>query len=126
MTNGSDFSRYAKNKSGYIAGTSICVFVVGILVCFAGLVTTAACQKIYGEIYWNPPDLLMVMMDFGNGSSKARAGVFFLSLGFGLPVGSVSNNSARLLTRIVRLCSRILSAMPLQVFDLVLNGKAWR
>lgn len=86
MTNGSDFSRYAKNKSGYVAGTSLSIILTGILVCFAGLVTTAACQKIYGQIYWNPPDLLMVMMDFGNGSSKARAGVFFLSLGFGLPV----------------------------------------
>lgn len=32
----------------------------------------------------NPPDLLMVMMDSGNGSSAARAGVFFLSFGFAL------------------------------------------
>jgi NCS1 family nucleobase:cation symporter-1 len=69
-------------------------------------VTTSACQKIYGEIYWNrkfttlsesprlhiiaalivntAPDLLMVMMDNGQGSSKSRAGVFFLSAGFAL------------------------------------------
>ena len=30
------------------------------------------------------PDLLMIMMDSGKGSSKARAGVFFLSAGFAL------------------------------------------
>jgi NCS1 family nucleobase:cation symporter-1 len=30
------------------------------------------------------PDLLMVMMDNGQGSSKSRAGVFFLSAGFAL------------------------------------------
>jgi len=84
MTNGSDWSRYGKNKSGYLAGTFLCLFVTGTLVCLVGLVTTAACQKIYGQVYWNPPDLLMVMMDFGNGSAKSRAAVFFLALGFGL------------------------------------------
>lgn len=30
----------------------------------------------------NPPDLLLKMMDNGNGSSKSRAGVFFLAAGF--------------------------------------------
>jgi cytosine/uracil/thiamine/allantoin permease len=63
MTNSSDFSRYAKKKSDYIIGTVVVYWFVGVLVCFGGLVTTAACQKIYGQIYWNPPDLLMVMMD---------------------------------------------------------------
>ncbi|CAG8983930.1 hypothetical protein HYALB_00006897 [Hymenoscyphus albidus] len=82
MTNGSDFSRYAKNKRDYIIGTTSCFLVVGTLVCFVGLVTTAACQKIYGGIYWNPPDLLMLMMESGQGSSAARAGVFFLAFGF--------------------------------------------
>ncbi|KAK8026743.1 NCS1 nucleoside transporter family protein-like protein [Apiospora marii] len=57
-------------------------WITGVLVCFGGLVTTAACQKIYGQIWWNPPDLLMVMMDHGQGSSAARAGVFFASLAF--------------------------------------------
>jgi nucleobase:cation symporter-1, NCS1 family len=88
MTNGSDFSRYGRSKIMYIVGTGLCLFVTGILVCLVGLTTTAACQRIYGAVYWNPPDLLMVMMDFGNGSAKARAGVFFLSFGFGLTVRS--------------------------------------
>ncbi|KAF2187673.1 hypothetical protein K469DRAFT_737833 [Zopfia rhizophila CBS 207.26] len=82
ITNGSDFSRYAKAKKHYIAGAILSAQIVGVLVSFVGLVTASACQKIYGEIYWNPPDLLMVMMDEGRGSSKARAGVFFLALGF--------------------------------------------
>ncbi|RDW59965.1 NCS1 nucleoside transporter family protein-4 [Coleophoma cylindrospora] len=84
MTNGSDFSRYARSKRDYIIGTISCLWATGTLVSFVGLVTTAACQKIYGKIYWNPPDLLMVMMENGEGSSAARAGVFFLALGFGL------------------------------------------
>ncbi|KAL7935744.1 permease for cytosine/purines, uracil, thiamine, allantoin domain-containing protein [Trichoderma chlorosporum] len=84
LTNGSDFSRYSKNWKHYVGGTFISSVVVGVLVCFCGLVTTSAAQKIYGEVYWNPPDLLMVMMDSGHGSSKSRAGVFFLSFGFAL------------------------------------------
>ncbi len=84
MTNGSDFSRYGKGKKQYVSGTLLCVFLVGTLVSFTGLVTTAACQKIYGEVYWNPPDLFMVMMDGGQGSSKSRAAVFFLGAGFAL------------------------------------------
>ncbi|KAJ4324806.1 hypothetical protein N0V94_001035 [Neodidymelliopsis sp. IMI 364377] len=82
ITNGSDFSRYASARRHYIYGTITSCVITGILVSFIGLVTAAAAQKIYGEVYWNPPDLLMVMMDNGNGSSKARAGVFFLSAGF--------------------------------------------
>ncbi|KAI9728802.1 MAG: hypothetical protein M1834_007188 [Cirrosporium novae-zelandiae] len=84
ITNSSDFSRYAKGPKHYLAGTLLSAWVTGVMVSFIGLVTTSACQKIYGEVYWNPPDLLMVMMDSGNGSSKARAGVFFLAAGFAL------------------------------------------
>ena len=86
MTNGSDFSRYAKNKSGYIIGTFLCLFLTGTLVSLIGLSTTAACQKIFDTIFWNPPDLFMAIMDSGKGSSGSRAAVFFLSLGFGLSV----------------------------------------
>jgi NCS1 family nucleobase:cation symporter-1 len=82
ITNGSDFSRYAKRPRSYVIGTVTSCVITGTLVCLVGLVTAASCQKIYGEVYWNPPDLLMVMMDSGNGPSKARAGVFFLSAGF--------------------------------------------
>ncbi|KAI0176151.1 NCS1 nucleoside transporter family protein-like protein [Hypoxylon sp. FL1284] len=84
ITNGSDFSRYARDRRAYITGTITSAWITGILVCVVGLVTTSAAQKIYGEVYWNPPDLLMRMMDNGDGSSAARAGVFFLGFGFGL------------------------------------------
>jgi nucleobase:cation symporter-1, NCS1 family len=84
ITNGSDFSRYARGWKHYVGGTFLSCWVVGVLVSFVGLVTTSAAQKIYGEVYWNPPDLLMVMMDSGQGSSKSRAGVFFLAFGFAL------------------------------------------
>ncbi|KAF2682590.1 hypothetical protein K458DRAFT_478578 [Lentithecium fluviatile CBS 122367] len=82
ITNGSDFSRYARAPKSYVIGTITSCLITGVLVSLIGLVTAAAAQKIYGEVYWNPPDLLMVMMDNGNGSSKARAGVFFLAAGF--------------------------------------------
>lgn len=84
ITNGSDFSRYARGPKHYVCGTLLSAWVTGVLVSFVGLLTTSAAQKIYGQTYWNPPDLLMVMMDSGHGSSAARAGVFFLALGFAL------------------------------------------
>ncbi|KAL0065251.1 hypothetical protein AAF712_007762 [Marasmius tenuissimus] len=93
MTNGSDFSRYAKSPHAarrYIIGSVTCLISTGTLVSFVGLVVTAAAQKIYGQIYWNPPDLLLRMMQKDDGSvasSKARAGVFFLALGFALTSG---------------------------------------
>jgi nucleobase:cation symporter-1, NCS1 family len=84
ITNGSDFSRYSKRRSSYVIGTISMGWIIGIIVCFVGLVTTSAAQSIYGEVYWNPPDLLMVMMENGQGTPKARVGVFFLALGFAL------------------------------------------
>ncbi|KAF4305701.1 ncs1 nucleoside transporter family protein [Botryosphaeria dothidea] len=84
ITNGSDFSRYARGPKHYVAGTITSAWITGTLVSLVGLVVTSACQKIYGEVFWNPPDLLMRMMDSGHGSSKARAGVFFLAAGFAL------------------------------------------
>jgi NCS1 family nucleobase:cation symporter-1 len=99
MANESDFSRYANSRRAFVLGTCSVQWLVGIFVSLGGLVTTAACQVIYGKIFWNPPDLMLVMMDSksdipsmwskytdiipdGNGSSAARAGVFFLSLAF--------------------------------------------
>ncbi|KAF1942598.1 hypothetical protein EJ02DRAFT_162872 [Clathrospora elynae] len=82
ITNGSDFSRYAKRKRSYVFGTIGSCVVTGVLVSLIGLVTASSAQKIYGEVYWNPPDLLMRMMDNGNGTSKSRAAVFFLAAGF--------------------------------------------
>jgi NCS1 family nucleobase:cation symporter-1 len=82
ITNGSDFSRYSRGRRHYIIGTMTSCLITGVLVSLMGLVTAAASQKIYDEVYWNPPDLLMRMMENGNGSSKARAGVFFLAAGF--------------------------------------------
>jgi nucleobase:cation symporter-1, NCS1 family len=77
MTNESDFSRYANSRWGFILGTVSVQWVIGILVSLGGLITTAACQLIYGEIYWNPPDLMMVMMDSKSGLSD---NMFLLAL----------------------------------------------
>ncbi|KAL8289206.1 hypothetical protein RB597_001011 [Gaeumannomyces tritici] len=82
IANESDFSRYSNSALGFVLGTVSVQWVVGIFVALGGLVTTAACQVLYGKIYWNPPDLMLVIIDNGNGSSGSRAGVFFLALAF--------------------------------------------
>lgn len=53
ITNGSDFSRYSRGPKHYIAGTIMSAWVTGTLVSLVGLVVTSACQKIYGEVFWN-------------------------------------------------------------------------
>ncbi|KAG9981420.1 NCS1 nucleoside transporter family protein-like protein, partial [Aureobasidium melanogenum] len=53
ITNGSDFSRYARSPKNYVLGTVLSAWITGVLVSLVGLVVTAACQKIYGEVYWN-------------------------------------------------------------------------
>jgi len=55
ITNGSDFSRYASKRRNYIYGTVASCVITSVLVSLIGLVTAAAGQKIYGEVYWNPP-----------------------------------------------------------------------
>ena len=54
ITNGSDFSRYARSRRHYIHGTIASCVITNVVVSLVGLVTTASGQKIYGEIYWNP------------------------------------------------------------------------
>ncbi|KAF2281378.1 uncharacterized protein EI97DRAFT_447379 [Westerdykella ornata] len=82
ITNGSDFSRYARAPKDYVVGTVSSCIITGVLVSLSGLVTVSASQKLYHKVYWNPPDLLMVMMDSGNGPWTSRAAVFLLSAGF--------------------------------------------
>jgi NCS1 family nucleobase:cation symporter-1 len=80
ITNASDFGRYGKSRRIYALSTFLSAVVVGSLVALIGLVATAAGQKAYGEIFWNPPDLFMMMMDNGHGTAKSRAGIFIVSL----------------------------------------------
>lgn len=51
ITNGSDFSRYSRNRRSYVYGTIGSCVITGILVSLIGLVTAAAAQNIYGEVY---------------------------------------------------------------------------
>lgn len=74
MANESDFSRYANSRWAFVLGTCSVQWLVGIFVALGGLVTTAACQIIYGQIYWNPPDLMMVMMDSKSDRLRNRQG----------------------------------------------------
>jgi nucleobase:cation symporter-1, NCS1 family len=52
ITNGSDFSRYGRAPRSYVIGAVTSCVVTGVLVSLIGLVTAAAAQKIYGEVYW--------------------------------------------------------------------------
>jgi len=82
IVNQPDYARFTQRPRDQMIGQTLSLVVTGTLVSFLGLVTTANCQTVYGEIIWNPPDLMMKMMDDGHGSFWARTGVFFSALGF--------------------------------------------
>lgn len=80
ITNASDFGRYGKSRRIYALATFLSAILVGSIIGLVGLTATAAGQKAYGVVYWNPPDLFMKMMDNGHGSAKSRAGIFIVCL----------------------------------------------
>ncbi|OLL26915.1 Thiamine transporter isoform D [Neolecta irregularis DAH-3] len=84
ITNQPDYARFTEKPQNQVIGQTLSLVVTGTLVSFLGLVTTANCQTIYGEIIWNPPDLMMKMMDDGKGGFWARVAVFFAAFGFAL------------------------------------------
>ncbi|CAN6595244.1 allantoin permease [Trichomonascus vanleenenianus] len=76
-----DLARYAKSDRSQFWG-QILALPVSQTVCGAfGILTTAAVQQAWGEMYWNPYDLLSAILDHSY-TSKARAGVFFAAFSF--------------------------------------------
>lgn len=52
VTNSSDFGRYGKSLKSFLIATFLSSVVVGTFVGVMGMISTAAGQKAYGEIYW--------------------------------------------------------------------------
>jgi NCS1 family nucleobase:cation symporter-1 len=62
IANESDFFRYANSRLTFVIRTCSVQWLVGSFVSLGGLVTTAVCQIINDKIWWNPQDLMLVMM----------------------------------------------------------------
>ncbi|KAF2117471.1 permease for cytosine/purines, uracil, thiamine, allantoin-domain-containing protein [Lophiotrema nucula] len=89
-----DFSRYANKPSAQNVQAIVipCIFtIVGLL----GIFTAAAAQSAYGDILWNPIDIINLWMKSGSHGGRAAAafaaiGLIIVTLGINISANSIS------------------------------------
>ncbi|KAL5438606.1 hypothetical protein PMIN06_010205 [Paraphaeosphaeria minitans] len=89
-----DFSRYANKPSAQNIQAIVipCIFtIVGLL----GIFTAASAQTAYGEVMWNPIDIIHKWMDSGSHGGRAAAafaaiGLIIVTLGINISANSIS------------------------------------
>ncbi|KAF2795242.1 hypothetical protein K505DRAFT_240319 [Melanomma pulvis-pyrius CBS 109.77] len=85
----SDISRYArKPKDQLIGQLSVAPWSASVVVCF-GIIAAACTQKIYGEAFWNPGEIMYAILA-ENDSSATRFAVFLCAFIFA--IGCVGTN----------------------------------
>ncbi|CAO2655123.1 Nn.00g101870.m01.CDS01 [Neocucurbitaria sp. VM-36] len=89
-----DFSRYANKPSAQNVQAFVIPFIftiVGLL----GIFTAAASQSAYGEVLWNPIDIINLWMASGSHGGRAAAafgaiGLIIVTLGINISANSIS------------------------------------
>ncbi|KAJ4362262.1 hypothetical protein N0V83_010355 [Neocucurbitaria cava] len=89
-----DFSRYANKPSAQ----NVQAFVIPVIFTIVGLLgifTAAAAQSAYGEILWNPIDIISLWMKSGSHGGRAAAafgaiGLIIVTLGINISANSIS------------------------------------
>ncbi|RVX70826.1 hypothetical protein B0A52_05477 [Exophiala mesophila] len=89
-----DFSRYADKPSAQNVQAIVIPFIftiVGLL----GIFTAAAAQTAYGEIIWNPIEIIYHWMDNGTSGGRAAAafgaiGLIIVTIGINISANSIS------------------------------------
>lgn len=80
LTNQADYSRFARRPGDQVFGQWFSITTLGTILPLFGCLTGSATVKLYGQAYWNPPDLLLRWLD-DTYSAKTRAAVFFAGIG---------------------------------------------
>jgi NCS1 family nucleobase:cation symporter-1 len=89
-----DFSRYAKKPSAQ----NVQVIVIPIIFTIVGLLgifTAAAAETAYGEVMWNPVEIINLWMASGSHGGRAAAafaaiGLIIVTLGINISANSIS------------------------------------
>ncbi|KAL6245487.1 hypothetical protein RBB50_007486 [Rhinocladiella similis] len=76
LTNQADYSRFARKPGDQIFGQWFSILTLGTILPLFGCLTSSASVQLYGEAYWNPPDLLLHWLD-ADYNAKSRAAAFF-------------------------------------------------
>lgn len=78
----SDWTRYANRKFAPTLSQLVAAPITIAVTATIGIIVTSASRDILGgDIIWNPIFLLADIQELYDSSSRARAGVFFASLG---------------------------------------------
>ncbi|SJL13241.1 uncharacterized protein ARMOST_16680 [Armillaria ostoyae] len=112
-----DITRYARRRSAQTQGQLFSLPIGQTLWATCGIMVTAAMNRQWDTAYWNPYDLLNVMLDHDM-SSPSRAGCFFASAAFILATlgTSIANNTIPFGADITALLPRYLTMVRGQVF----------
>ncbi|KAF2803912.1 uncharacterized protein BDZ99DRAFT_452312 [Mytilinidion resinicola] len=89
-----DFSRYA-NKPSAQNVQALVIPVIFTIVGLLGIFTAAAAQSAYGDIIWNPIEILSLWMKSGSHAGRAAAafgaiGLLIVTLGINISANSIS------------------------------------
>lgn len=76
-----DWTRYAKTPNASLFGQGVTCPLTIIVTALCGVIITSATEKIYGEYFWNPFELLLHIQAVSL-TPAARAGTFFAGLAF--------------------------------------------
>lgn len=90
LTNQPDYSRFARKPGDQVFGQWFSIIVFGTILPLFGCLASSATQGIWGEAYWNPPDIVQRWLD-DDYNAKSRAAAFFA--GCGLVVCQLAINS---------------------------------
>ncbi|OJD20027.1 hypothetical protein AJ78_00043 [Emergomyces pasteurianus Ep9510] len=77
----SDWTRYANRPLAPTLSQLVAAPVTIVVTAIVGIVVTSAANDLLGEIMWNPIYLLAAIQEEYDSSPRARAGVFFASVG---------------------------------------------
>lgn len=87
-----DLARLAKSKRSVTWSQLLAVPLTFSITSFLGIIIASSSQVIYGELIWNPVDLLGARLDRNPHGSADRAGVFFIAFAF--IIGQIGVNVA--------------------------------
>lgn len=77
----SDWTRYANRRLAPTLSQLVAAPVTITVTAILGIVVTSAAKDLFGEVVWNPIYLLAYIQERYHSSPRARAGVFFASIG---------------------------------------------
>lgn len=77
----SDWTRYSRTRTGPMWAQLISPAVTITIVALIGVIVTSATSEMFGEVVWNPIDMLPLIQKYYHNSPGSRAGVFFASIG---------------------------------------------